>query len=153
MNKARYFWGIEIDQTEKGIFISQWKYSSDLLKEYNMNNSRVLRLPMDPSNKLTADSGVQLQSATGYQQLIGKLIYLTITRPDICFVVDTLSQFMQSLTSAHMEAAKRDLRYLKGSPGQFHSKLVNLLNAEYKYKLKGSSKGLIRPNKSLGISK
>ncbi|XP_021773581.1 uncharacterized protein LOC110737545 [Chenopodium quinoa] len=68
---------------------------------------------MDPHLKLTVESGVLLPNATEYQRLIGKLIYLGLTRPDITYAINSLSQFMQQPTSVHMQAAKRILRYLK----------------------------------------
>ncbi|XP_047263743.1 secreted RxLR effector protein 161-like [Capsicum annuum] len=59
----------------------------------------------------------ELQDVLGYQQLVGKLLYLTITRPDICFSVEVLSQFMQRPKKSHMDVALRVVRYLKGAPG------------------------------------
>ncbi|XP_019107744.2 uncharacterized mitochondrial protein AtMg00810-like [Beta vulgaris subsp. vulgaris] len=73
---------------------------------------------MDAALKLTPDLGDVLPDPHSYQHLIGKLNYLTITRPDIAFTVHTLSQFMQRPTSVHMQAAKRVLRYLAGALGQ-----------------------------------
>ncbi|XP_019103737.1 uncharacterized mitochondrial protein AtMg00240-like [Beta vulgaris subsp. vulgaris] len=90
----------------------------DLIKEYHLSGSKPLKLPVDPHMKLTHDMGPSLSQPTDYQHLVGKLIYLTITRPDIAFAVHNLSQFMQRPTSVHMQAAKRVLRYLLGSPGQ-----------------------------------
>lgn len=62
--------------------------------------------------------GTPLSDPEVYRRIIGKLIYLTITRPDICYSVQLLSQFMQSLTSVHLQAAKHVLRYLLTAPGQ-----------------------------------
>lgn len=73
---------------------------------------------MDPYVHLTKDTGTPLDSATPYREIIGRLLYLTITRPDITFAVNTLSQFLQFPTDAHMHAAIRILKYIKGSPGQ-----------------------------------
>ncbi|GJT46623.1 retrovirus-related pol polyprotein from transposon TNT 1-94 [Tanacetum coccineum] len=76
------------------------------------------KLPMDPNLKLQADIGTPLFDPEVYRRAIGKLIYLTITKPDICYTVQLLSQFMQSSTSIHMQAVKHVLRYLLNSPGQ-----------------------------------
>lgn len=118
MGQLRYFLGIEIDQTGQGIFLSQRKYVTDLLKEYGLRKCRTLKLPLDTHVKLTADQGDALGDPTEYQRLVGKLIYLTITRPDIAYSVHVLSKFMHSPTTAHMQAAKRVLRYLAGSTHQ-----------------------------------
>ena len=118
LGEIRYFLGIEVDRTKQGIFLSQQKYVLDLLKEFNMMHVKPLKLPMDTHVKLLPDSGDFLKDPTPYQHLIGKLIYLTITRPDIAFTIHTLSQFMQKPTTTHMQAARRVLRYLKASPSQ-----------------------------------
>lgn len=118
LGALRYFLGIEIDRNSTGIFMSQTKYTLDLLKEYGMINAKPLKLPMDTQLKLTPDKGVPFPDATRYQRLVGKLIYLTITRPDVAFTVQLLSQFMHNPTNVHMQAGKRVLRYLEGSPSQ-----------------------------------
>lgn len=83
-----------------------------------MLDSKPLQLPMDSHLKLTHDKGDLLVNPTPYQRLVGKLIYLTITRPDIVFTVQILTQFMHSPTTIHMQAAKRLLRYLVGTKCQ-----------------------------------
>ena len=118
LGTLRYFLGIEIDRTPAGFFISQAKYTLDLLKEYGMINAKPLKLPMDSHLKLTQDKGDLLSDPSPYQRLVGKLIYLTITRPDVSFTVQLLSQFMHQPTTVHMQAGKRLLRYLCGSPRQ-----------------------------------
>ncbi|XP_019103857.1 uncharacterized mitochondrial protein AtMg00810-like [Beta vulgaris subsp. vulgaris] len=114
----KYFLGIEVDRSENGFFISQHKYTSDILTEYGMLHSKPLQLPMDSHLKLTHDKGDVLPNPTLYQRLLGKLIYLTITGPDIAFTVQLLAQFMQQPTTVHMQAAKRLLRYLAGTLSQ-----------------------------------
>uniref|UniRef100_A0A3Q7FMC0 Reverse transcriptase Ty1/copia-type domain-containing protein n=1 Tax=Solanum lycopersicum TaxID=4081 RepID=A0A3Q7FMC0_SOLLC len=93
--------------------------------EYNL---RLTSVEHDQANGYTAD--VVLHDITPYQRLVGKLLYATITRPDISYAVQTLSQFMQSPKKSHMEAATRVIRYLKGSIGQgvwLHSEPANIL--------------------------
>lgn len=110
--------GIEVDESPKGIFISQRKYTLDILKEYKVHKSRVLKVPMDPHMKLTYDSGEPLPNPIDYQHLVGKLIYLTINRSDITFAIHVLSQFMHSPTCVHIQAARRVLIYLLGTSQQ-----------------------------------
>nr|GEW22391.1 hypothetical protein [Tanacetum cinerariifolium] len=88
------------------------------LKKGGILNNKPYKLPMDPNLKLQADIGTVLSDPEVYRRVIGKLIYLTITRPDICYTVQLLSQFMQSPTSMHLQAVKHVLRYLVNSPGQ-----------------------------------
>lgn len=118
LGKVRYFLGLEVDQTHQGIFISQAKYTQDLIQEYGMKNCRPLKLPLDTHTKLTPNSGTPLPHPEQYQKLIGKLIYLTLTRPNISFAVHILSTFMHQPTSSHFQAAKRVIRYLFGSVNQ-----------------------------------
>ncbi|XP_071718090.1 uncharacterized mitochondrial protein AtMg00810-like [Rutidosis leptorrhynchoides] len=113
-----YLLRLEVSKSEHGIFISQRKYTLDLLKEAGVQNLKPYKLPMDQNNKLTVDVGSPLADPEVYRRLIGKLIYLTITRPDICYTVQLLSQFMQNPTSVHMQAVKHLLRYLLLAPNQ-----------------------------------
>lgn len=118
LGPLRYFLGIEVSRSNSGFFLSQRKYTVDLIAAYGLSDAKPLTLPMDPNTKLTPEIGTPLDDATPYQRLLGKLIYLTITRPDIAFPVHLLSQYMHSPTSTHMQAAKRLLRYLLHSPSQ-----------------------------------
>lgn len=115
LGPIRFFLGLEVDRTEAGFFISQQKYTKDLLTEYGLLSAKPLKLPLDSHLKMTPTQGDPLPDPTIYQRLLGKLIYLTISRPDIAFSVQLLSQFMWSLTSVHFQAAKKLLRYLAGT--------------------------------------
>ena len=118
LGEVNYFLGLEIDRSQAGIFMSQKKYVMDMIKEFGMSNATSLKLPMDTHMSLTPDKGEPLDDPQPYQRLLGKLIYLTITRPDLSFPVHHLAQFMQKPTNVHMQAAKRILRYLIGNPEQ-----------------------------------
>lgn len=118
LGQLRYFLGLEIDSNEDGIFISQKKYAMDILREHNMLRAKPLQLPLDTHIKLTPDMGDPLPNPAVYQRLLGQLIYLTITRPDLCFSVQLLSQYMNKPTTSHLQAAYRVLRYLSGSVSQ-----------------------------------
>ena len=73
--------------------------------------------PIEESHKLALTTGMDLDDPSCYRRLIGRLIYLTITRPELSYAVHILSQFMQNPKEAHMDAASHVLRYLKGAPG------------------------------------
>ncbi|XP_019149872.1 PREDICTED: uncharacterized protein LOC109146676 [Ipomoea nil] len=73
---------------------------------------------MVQTNKLSKNNGAALEDNTQYRRLVGKLLYLTITRPDICFVAQQLSQFLDNPTIIHLQAVHRVLRYIKSCPGQ-----------------------------------
>ena len=113
----RYFLGIEMATSPKGFFLSQRKYVLDLLKEANMSDAKPVNTPLDTKLKLSLE-GQPLPNISYYQRLVGKLIYLTITRPDIAYSVSIASQFMHSPTMEHFNLVKRLLRYLKGSIGR-----------------------------------
>ncbi|GAV82290.1 hypothetical protein CFOL_v3_25742, partial [Cephalotus follicularis] len=104
--------------TSKGIFMSQRKYVLDLLNETGMLGSKPLDTPMDSNQKLMVDDGDVLEDPEKYRRLVGKLNYLTVTRPDIAFPVSVVTQFLSSPWSSHWDAIIRILRYLKGSPGR-----------------------------------
>ena len=102
-------------QSRDGVVISQRKYALDILEETGMQNCRPIDSPMDPNLKLMAD---QSEDPERYRRLVGKLISLTITRPDISFVVGVVSQFMQNPHVDHWNAVMRILRYVQRAPRQ-----------------------------------
>ena len=98
--------------------ISQRKYALDILKEIGMQNCRPVDNPMDPNLKLMANQSDIYPDPERYRRLVGKLIYLTITRPDISFAVGVVSQFMQNPHIDHWNAVVHILRYVKRALGQ-----------------------------------
>lgn len=124
LGQMRYFLGIEVLQSQEGIFICQKKYTQEVLERFNMDKCNPVHNPIVPGCKLMRDeNGVRVDS-TQYKQLIGSLMYLTATRPDIMFVVGLLSRYMECPTELHFQAAKRVLRYVKGTSnfGIFYKK-------------------------------
>ncbi|CAN6713480.1 unnamed protein product [Malus baccata var. baccata] len=117
LGRLKYFLGIELATSQQGLFLNQRKYILDLLKESNLMDCKHAHTPLDNKLQLTTHSEV-LSNVTEYQRLVGKLIYLTITRPDISYAVSIMSQFMHVPTSVHMQIVKRILRYLKASVGR-----------------------------------
>jgi hypothetical protein len=117
LGHLRYFLGIEVSRGPKGIFLTQRKYTLDLLKETGMYGSKPAATPIEQNHRLSSDAGNPVNREC-YQRLVGKLIYLSHTRPDIAFAVSVVSQFMHNPRTAHMDAVNRILRYLKGCPGK-----------------------------------
>lgn len=102
----------------KGITLCQRKYALEVLESSGLLGSKVAPTPMELNHKLSHFAVNLLQDATSYRKLIEKLIYLAITRPDITYAVNILSQFMDKPSQGHLNAAFRVLKYLKGSIGQ-----------------------------------
>ncbi|KAK3014383.1 hypothetical protein RJ639_009157 [Escallonia herrerae] len=118
LGPLKYFLGIEAARGPRGLFLSQRKYALDILFESGLSASKPAAFPMEQNHGLALAGGPLLSDPGPYRRLIGRLVYLTITRPDICYVVHVLSQFMQSPRSQHWDATLRVLRYLKAAPGQ-----------------------------------
>lgn len=110
-----YFLGIEVSQRKNGIFISQKKYIEELLKKFKMCGCKPVATPLVANEKLQKDDGSPKVDASLYRSLIGSLLYLTATRPDIMYATSLLSRFMQSPSQVHFGAGKRILRYLQGT--------------------------------------
>lgn len=111
----RYFLGIQVKQSKEGIFISQEKYAEDLLKKFDMLNCKPVATPMAVNEKHSRNDGAQKADSTLYRSLVGSLIYLSNTRPDIVHAVGIVSRFMSEPSKFHYVAAKRILRYIKGT--------------------------------------
>ena len=83
-------------QSKEGVIIAQRKYALDILEETGLTNCKPIDSPMDSNQKLTRDQGELFSDPERYRRLVGKLIYLTITRPDLSYPVGVVSQFMQN---------------------------------------------------------
>ncbi|XP_068331587.1 uncharacterized mitochondrial protein AtMg00810-like [Pyrus communis] len=110
-----YFLGIEVSQTKNGIFISQKKYAENLLKKFNLSNCKTVATPLMSNEKMKKCNGAKNADATKYQSLIGSLLYLTATRPDIMFASSMFSRYMEEPSQLHFGAGKRVLRYVQGT--------------------------------------
>ena len=113
----KYFLGIEVARGAEGIVLSQRKYVIDLLTETGMLGCRPAVSPIDVKAKISAEAGEQVDRER-YQRLVGRLIYLTHTRPDISFAVSVVSRYMHDPRKGHMDAVYHILRYLKSAPGK-----------------------------------
>jgi Reverse transcriptase (RNA-dependent DNA polymerase) len=103
LGQLRYFFGIEIARGAEGIVLSQMKYVLDLLTETCMLGCRPAVAPIDHKFKLSAEAGEPVNRKR-YQRLVGRLIYLSHTRPDISFAVSVVSRYMHDPREGHMDA-------------------------------------------------
>ena len=115
LGELRFFLGIEIIRTKTGIWLSQRKYAFDMLKKYGMADCKPISHPLDPNVKLSAHEGRLLEDPTMYRKVVGSLIYLTISRPDLNYTVGLESQFMQAPRKPHLDAVRRTLRYVRAT--------------------------------------
>ncbi|PRQ47582.1 putative RNA-directed DNA polymerase [Rosa chinensis] len=118
LGSLKYFLGIEVARGSSGIFLCQRKYVLDLLTETGMLGCRPADTPIEQNHKLAEYPNQTLTKKARYQRLVGRLIYLSHTRPDIAYAVSVVSQFMHNPSETHMEAVIRILRYLKSAPGK-----------------------------------
>ncbi|XP_026459264.1 uncharacterized protein LOC113359913 [Papaver somniferum] len=118
LGKLQYFLGIEVSRSNRGIFLCQRKYILDILKDAGLTGDRTSDFPMEQQLRLKPNDGQPMSDPTIFRRLIGRLLYLTVTRPDITYIVNTLSQFMSNPHTTHMDVANRILRYLKGTIGK-----------------------------------
>ena len=108
------FLGMEVWRNADGIFLGQGKYTMDILKRFRMLDYKVIAKPIALKLNLLSDVASDSVDAMMYCYMIGSLMYLTNTRPYICFAVNTLSQFLKDLRHVHLISANDILRYLKG---------------------------------------
>ncbi|KAG8481752.1 hypothetical protein CXB51_027230 [Gossypium anomalum] len=113
LSMMHYFLGIKVVQSADGIFISQRKYVQDILNRFDMKDCNLESIPIEFGLKLRKE-GKKVNS-TFYKQIIGSLMYLTGTRPDITYSVSLISRFMENPIEMHLLAVKRILRYLQGT--------------------------------------
>ncbi|GJT89212.1 hypothetical protein Tco_1070929 [Tanacetum coccineum] len=116
MGELTYFLGLKIKQDDKGILICQEQYTRNLLKKYEISDSSSVKTLMVPPNNLGPDLAGKPVNETLYRGMIGSLMYLTITRPDIQFFTVLCARYKSNPKESHLTAVKRILRYLKGTP-------------------------------------
>jgi hypothetical protein len=113
LGELRYFLDIEVIQFSKGIWLLQSQYALNKLSEYGMTGYKPISIPLEQNVKLNADEGELVEDTTMYKHIVGSLIYMTIIRPYLSYVVGMVSQFMQTPRKPHLDAVKRILRYIK----------------------------------------
>ena len=116
IGELTFFLGFQVKQLKEGTFISQEKYTKDLLKRFNMDDCKPIKTPMPTNGHLDLDVGGNPVDQTLYRSMIGSLLYLTASRPDIMFSVCMCARFQADPRESHLIAVKRILRYLKHTP-------------------------------------
>lgn len=123
---TRYL-GIDFVHTDKGIFLHQHDYCQNLLKDFDMQDCKEAAIPLPEGLDLSITTSLDVE-VSYYCQLVGKLIYLTNTRPDLAYAVGILSRFMSSPQQHHLDAARHVLRYIKSTSelGLFYPRSTSL---------------------------
>ena len=128
VGELTYFLRLQVKQMDSGIYINQAKYARNLVKRFGLDNAAYSRTPMAANVKLTNHSLGESVDITLYRSMIGCLLYLTASRPDITFSVGVCSRFQSNPKVSHLNAAKRIIKYVGGTCdcGLFYSKESNL---------------------------
>ncbi|GJY74009.1 putative ribonuclease H-like domain-containing protein [Tanacetum coccineum] len=116
MGELTFFLGLQVQQKEDGIFISQDKYVAEILKKFNYSDVKSASTPVDLEKPLVKDGDADDVYVHLYRSMIGSLMYLTASRPDIMFAVCACARFQVTPKTSHLLAVKRIFRYLKGKP-------------------------------------
>ncbi|KAJ9545625.1 hypothetical protein OSB04_025332 [Centaurea solstitialis] len=116
MGELTYFLGLQVKQSEKGIFISQGKYVREMLAKFQLTTCCAMKTPMEPPVKVDKDSEGKPVDVTLYRGMIGSLLYLTASRLDIMYATCLYVRYEADPKESHMKVVKRIFRYLKGTP-------------------------------------
>ncbi|KAK6148275.1 hypothetical protein DH2020_019187 [Rehmannia glutinosa] len=127
IGELNFFLGLQIKQCQEGIYISQSKYTKELLKKFGIEEGRTVSTPMATNVKIDKDEKGKSVDESKYRGMIGNLLYLTAIRPDILHAVCLCAHFQSNPKESHMSAVKRIFRYLKGTIqyGLFYPKNEN----------------------------
>jgi len=138
MGELKFFLGIQINQCKDGVYVHQSKYTKELLKKFKLEDCKEMNTPMHPTCTLSKeDQGTKVDQKL-YRGMIGSLLYLTASRPDILFSVCLCARFQSDPREPHLTTVKRIFRYLKGTTNlgllykkSLDYKLVGFCDADY----------------------
>ncbi|KAK2381799.1 putative mitochondrial protein [Trifolium repens] len=138
MGEPKFFLRIQINQGEDGTYIHQTKYTKELLKKFNLEDCKPMTTPMHPTSSLSKEETGSKVDQKLYRGMIGSLLYLTASRPDILYSVCLCARFQSAPREPHLTAVKRIFRYLKGTASlgllykkSLDCKLVGFCDADY----------------------
>ena len=133
IGELNHFLRLQISQQESGIFISQSKYAKNLVKKFGLESTSFVRTPMSPNVKLTVDLLSKSVDSSLHRSMIGSLLYLTASRPDINYSVGVCVGYQANPKESHMIALKRIIKYVKSTAdfGVWYSKDINDVLARY----------------------
>jgi hypothetical protein len=112
MEVLTFFLGFQIKQAKEGTFISQTKYTHDILKKFGMDKAKPIKMPMGTNDHLDLDFGGTLIDQKVYRYMIGSLLYICASRPDIMLSVCMCARFQAAPKDCHLRAVMRIMRYL-----------------------------------------
>jgi hypothetical protein len=116
IGELKFFLGFQIKQLEDGTFLSQTKYTQDILKKFGMDKAKPIKTPMGTNGHLDLDVGGKSVAQKVYRSMIGSLLYLCASRPNITLSVCMCARFQAAPKECHMRAVKRIMRYLVLTP-------------------------------------
>jgi hypothetical protein len=116
MGELTFFLGIQVKQIKQGTLVHQARYTKDLMKKFNMAELKAVSTPMSSTTSLGPDEDGEAVDQREYKSMIGSLLYLTVTRPDIQFTMGLCVRFQSSPRSSHRTAVQWNFRYLKHAP-------------------------------------
>src|SRR6185436_6180550 len=116
IGELNFFLGFQVKQLKEEIFNHQEKYTRDILKKFKMDDCKPIKTPMPTNGHLDLDEGGKSVDQILYRSIIGSLLYLTASRPNIMFSIRICARFQANSKKSHISAVKRILRYLKHMP-------------------------------------
>ncbi|XP_019096616.1 PREDICTED: uncharacterized protein LOC109130934 [Camelina sativa] len=115
VGELRYFLGLQVEQSADGIFVSQSTYAKELVQRFGLDKSKEAKIPMGEDDKLSKDDEWEDVDERLYRGMIGSLLYLTASRPDICMSVGICARYQVKPKMSHLLAVKKIIKYIKGT--------------------------------------